>query len=425
MLFRDHLPPALNKGLEALLPSTFVVPRYEGASIANLPATLGHLFGLRQGWASPPLDEALLSSFGTDIEQVALVLVDGLGWQRLHEQLEQDDAGFGALLDAHGVAFAPLTSVAPSTTSVATTVLWGNGAAAAELGMLGYQFLLPALGVVANLLFWHPAGQAGARYGSLESWGVAPETFLPTPSLAQVLRRGGVAVHSLIPYAYAHSPLSRMQQRGAEVTGYLSSTDMWLKLERHVQRATRGYTYAYYPFFDSLGHRDGVQGDFFPYLWQDFTAQLARFVRQLGRGRSGRTLLLLSADHGHVVTPPSARRSWQSVPDLLERTLLPGGEPRHLYLYTQDGDKVALLEALRQELGEAFAVLDGKELLAAGLYGDPGRAHPQAQRRLGDIVVLAKGPSYLWNARDEGVMLGMHGGLEPEEMVVPLIALRV
>lgn len=425
MLLRDDLfPQAAPAGLE--LPASFVWPRYGGASIANLPAALGGLLGADAGWDGPALDAELTASFGARPERVILLLVDGLGWLRLRRQLEQDDAGFTALLAAHGLAFAPLTSVAPSTTSVATTVLLGSGAAPAQLGLLGYAFLLPALGVIANMLFWHPAGEAKPRSGSLEGWGIAPEGFLPTPSLAQNLARGGASMRALLPAAYHASPLSRMQLRGASVEGYLASTDLWLKLEAWLAaEPAPALCYAYYPHFDALGHRDGVEAPFFADLWQDFTAQLARFLRRAAPRERGRTLLLLTADHGHVVTPLGARRTFQSVPGLLARALLPGGEPRHSYLYARGEEAGGLLELLERELGEGFAVLDGRSALGAGLYGDPARAHPEAARRLGDAVVLGRGPNHLWDERHRGAMLGMHGGLEPEEMLVPLVALRL
>jgi hypothetical protein len=45
--------------------------------------------------------------------------------------------------------------------------------------------------------------------------------------------------------------------------------------------------------------------------------------------------------------------------------------------------------------------------------------------RLGDVIALARGDSYLWWANKDNPLIGRHGGLSPEEMLVPLLAVRL
>jgi hypothetical protein len=134
--------------------------------------------------------------------------------------------------------------------------------------------------------------------------------------------------------------------------------------------------------------------------------------------------LLVTADHGLQATPPHASRRLGEVdgigPLLAAR---PGGEPRHVYLYARPGAGPDLRAAASQALGPDFVVLDGGEARAAGLYGDPSRAHPEAGARVGDVVVLARGGATLWPDDADVVLPGMHGSLEPDEMLVPLLAL--
>jgi hypothetical protein len=408
----------------AELPKRWVLPRYHGRSVANLPATVGTLLGVTEGWASPALEPALLAKLPKRVKRVVLLLVDGLPWWRFEQQLAADDAGFHELYHRYGLTCEPLTSVAPSTTSVATTVIFGNGACAAETGMLGYQFLLPSLGVVANMLFWHPAGRAKARVGELTGWGLKPEDFVPSASLAQQLAAGGVPTRVIIPAPYTESPLSRMQLRGAQLEGYLSSVDMWLKLRGWLGETGAGFAYLYYPDFDSLSHRDSPDAAFWPELWVAFVWQLRRFVAQLSPKERRETLLMITADHGHLSTPVAQRRYFQDHPELLQMcALIPGGEPRHLYLYARHGAKGELLEYARAQLADRFVALDAEAALSGGLYGDTARMHPETPRRLGDVVLLAKGGACFWDKQNERVLLGKHGGLEPEEMLAPLVVL--
>ncbi len=385
------------------------------------------MLGVTEGWAGPALEPPLLKKLGDEVERVALLLVDGLGWNRLQTQLEQDGAGFQKVLERYAVLNAPITSVAPSTTSVATTVLLCNGAAPAETGMLGYSFLLAQLGVVANLLFWYPTGKREPVHGELEAWGLQPETFLDTPSTAEVLSQANVPMRVIMPRAYSDSPLSRMRPRGAEVDGFVNATDLWHKLGTWLTETAgkKAYAYVYYPDFDTLSHRDGCDAPVWDSLWTDFGFQIERFFAGLSAAQRAKTLFLVTADHGHVVTPPQSARFLQNYPGLLEHSLLtPGGEPRHVYLYARAGHKAELLAYAREHLAAEFAVLDGEEAVAAGLYGDPARLHPDAARRVDDVVLLAKGAHFMWNKNDPDPLRGLHGSLTADEMLVPLIGLR-
>jgi hypothetical protein len=60
----------------------------------------------------------------------------------------------------------------------------------------------------------------------------------------------------------------------------------------------------------------------------------------------------------------------------------------------------------------------------AGLFGAPP-ASPQTEDRVGDWIVIARRNAFLWGATKENTMLGRHGGLSREEMLVPLFAFRV
>ena len=426
MLSRDTLPPP-NQALADLLPASFVAPRYAGASIANLPPTIGHLLGVDEGWSGQTLEPSLLAALEGEVERVVLLLIDGVGWHKLNEQLALNDAGFADILHQYGVLKAPITTVSPATTSVATTTLLGDGSAPAEHGMLGYTFLLPELGAIANMLFWHPAWKKKPVYGELETWGLSPETFLPTASSAEVLSSAGIPMRVLMPSTYQKSPLSRMRPRGADIEGFLNATDMWLKLGTWLEESagSKAYAYAYYADFDTLSHRDSHDARFWEPLWLEFTFHLRRFLSDLSPKARRKTLVLITADHGHVATPQTSKVLWQDHKVLSSLCQMrPGGEPRHRYLYGHKA-KSALLDYARAALAKQFFAVDTADALQAGLYGPVERMHPETPQRLGDVSLLARGSHYLWDADNALTMLGMHGSLEAQEMVVPLIGLRL
>ena len=410
-----------------LLPHSFVTPAYGGRSIANLPATLGWLLGVEQGWASPPLGQELLEAAGA-ADRVVLLLVDGVGRERLERELSSAGVSIAEAVGREPLLDETLTSIAPATTSAATTVLLGNGAGPAETGMLGYTFLLPGFGLLANMLLFQPVADPTARPGDLERWGLVPEEFLPTPSLAQVLAAGGSGVDAFMPAHLVRTPLSRMQLRGARVEGFINWTDAWHKLGRWLgdDAVGRRLAYCYLSDFDALSHRDGTSSGLWSSVWERLTGDLSDFLAgQAGRS-GGRTLLLVTADHGHVDCPITSRHFVQDYPGLSDLCLMGGGgEARHANLYARGGAKEELLAYCREELGDAFAVLDAAEALAAGLYGPTERLHPETPARLGDVLLLSRGANHLWDRESKGSMVGMHGSLEPHEALVPLLAFEL
>ena len=65
--------------------------------------------------------------------------------------------------------------------------------------------------------------------------------------------------------------------------------------------------------------------------------------------------------------------------------------------------------------------INPEEAVAKGLFG-PGKPNPHLADRLGDLIVVARKDAYLWWADKENPLIGQHGGLSAEEMVVPLLS---
>ncbi len=416
--------------LAQLLPPEFVRPEYAAGSLTNLPATVGSLLGAHGPWRSP----ALALNLPTDgVRHVVLLLVDGLGYLNLRRLMEKDDAGLAALLQRYGacddgVPPPPITSVSPSTTTAATTALQSDGGAPGALGIVGFTQRMPSLGVVANMLFFRPDNDLRGRIGDLEGWGVTPEQVRGAPSIYQLLGQAGVTGYAFAPSNINRNPLSRLQFEGANVRGYVEWVDMLTQLGEHLERTAgeRAFTYAYMPDFDSIMHRDGSTSPSVESLYRAMMPQLRLLLDSLSSDARRGTMVLVTADHGHMTTPPEHMSFMQDHPHL--RGMLAateGGEPRHAFLYAAAGALDELYGAVSEAFASDFVVLKGKEALAAGLYGDPGTLHPEVDRRVGDVVLLARGQATLWPQSDGSRPLGMHGSLTPEEMLVPLLPLRL
>ncbi len=412
---KAHRLPGIDLGADV------VYPAYAGASLVNLPGSLCHWLGVPTFGASP-LSEPLLSAPGTSFRHVLLLLVDGLGLDFFLRR--QALYGWGEILNGPGM-IAPLTSVVPSTTSAALTTLW-TGQAPAAHGVVGYEVWLKEYGLIANLIT-HAAASSPGDVGGLRRAGFAPETFLPVPTLGPHLSQQGVRCVACQHHSIAYSGLSTMLQRDCELLPFRNLSDLWVNVARHLDEAgdQPTYTWIYWGDLDELSHRYGPDDVRVELEYELFTLSLARFVRSLRAAGRGDTLLLLTADHGHLHTPKQAAYDLKNHPQLLEcLVMVPSSEARLPFLFVRPGHEERLLRYVAQTWPGVFALRRGQELLAAGLFGD-GDVYERVRDRIGDWVAVPDGNAYWWWANRENPLQGRHGGVSEIEMLTPLVGLVI
>jgi len=419
---RRHRLPVLEKQLP---PDEFVMPHYEGLSLANLPATIAALLGADLPGAAPPLPAELWADLAPGVRRVVLVLLDAVGYLRFRRLLQADESLSFAHLARQG-CLVPLTSVFPSTTATALATLW-TGRTPAEHGLVGYALFLQEYGVVTDMLSLKPMRGQGRE--TLVDWGLEPEKFLPVPGLGEFLGPHGITCRLLIHQQYVDSPLSRMLHRGmAERRGYISSSDMWVSI-RHMlaqYRDERLLLVAYWGGVDGIAHVYGPTAETWPAEIRNLAFSLEReFLRPLSPADREGTLLIITTDHGQVFAPPEQAVLLTKHPPLWRALVLPPlGESRAAYLHVRRGQVKMVRAYLEEQLAGRFVVLDSEVALEAGLLGK-GEIAPETPPRIGDLIALARGEASLhWGYR-EPKLWGRHGGLTPEEMLVPLLMVRL
>jgi hypothetical protein len=404
-----------------------LAPAYTGQSILNLPASVCRWLGVPP-IASAPLDLPGLEEIeGGSIRRVILVVVDALGLLRFRRWLAEGAAPIWQDLARRGI-LAPLTSVVPSTTTAALTSLW-TGRSPSEHGLAGYELWLKEYGVVTNMINFSPNSYSGegASLASLRHAGFTPDGYLPFPTLGAHLGVHGVPAYAFQPAGLTRSILSQMFFPGVKVQPYYTAADLWINLRRLLEHNTdeRLFAWVYYSEIDTFSHRYGPGDERTAAEFSTFSAAFERFcLDRLGPPR-GDTLFVLTADHGQISTEVDAHYDLKSHPGLARRLhLKPTGENRLTYLYVRPGQVEAVRETLERTWPNQLAVLDAAYAADRGLFG-PGLAHPHLLDRLGDLIVAWRGAAYLWWAEKENRLYGRHGGLHPEEMLVPLLAFRL
>jgi len=419
-----------SKALPELFPpdtiSEFVVPDYDGHSLANVPATLAALLDAHlSDVAAPPLDRAYWGELAQGTRRVVLVLLDALGYLQLAEMLgRHPDCVWGRL--ARQGTLLPMTSVVPSTTTTALATLL-TGTEPVVHGLLGYELWLREYGVLTEMLSLAPV--YSPRKESLVDWGLVPGRFLPVPSLGGLLSAHKVASTAVVPAQHMRSPLTRICYRGFDrMLGYTSLVGLWA-LTRHAlcnDESERSLYFLYWGGIDAAIHRHGTAGGFWEKQFQMVSEVCDReFLSPLTPQQREGTLFIMIADHGFVDAPIDLAHDADADSTLRRMLLVPhSGESRAAFLHVLKGDDEAARQLIQEDLGADYVVVRTRDAVTAGLFGR-GAPGPQSLARLGHFVVLSRGLHYLDRQEKRLKMRGRHGGLSREEMLVPWLAVRL
>jgi len=380
-------------------------PNYAGGSIVNLMSSIAAALGCTPG-LYPPL-EVLPPERLHDSRSIVLVVIEGLGYRYLTEQ------GLGSSLQRHLVA--RITSVFPPTTATAIPAFF-TGVAPQQHGLTGWFTYFKELAGILAVLPLRPRGGVGPiALDPLALSGVAP-----------VFERLSAACQLVMPDWIAGSGFNRAYTGATQVRSYRTLEQFFECLEAALERGPgRNYVYAYWPELDTLAHQHGVAS---PEVREHFRALDQAFAGFLQRAAGAHCTLLVTADHGFIDTDPQHLILLDEHPDLAETLVLPlSGEPRTAYCYVHPQAVERFEGYVRRHLGHAARLLDSRELLAQGWFGN-GLPHPRLVERIGDYTLVMRGRYVIrdWILGERPYEhVGVHGGSSADEMYVPLICLEL
>lgn len=394
------------------IPSTAVLPDYDGFSIAGVPPLIKRALG--EGTEETPLIDVVAPPM---VDRVIFILLDGLGYRALRRLADTGAIPTLSALASAG-SFLPITSVFPSTTVSALTTL-ATGKPPLSHGMLGYRLYLREASAIINMIRLSVVGSTQA--GSAFDAGLVPESLLTGPTSYEQLKAGRVVSHVLLPRQIARSGLSTILYRGCEnvhpVAGF---DDMCVTARQILDRdESRTFVTLYWPGLDAVAHVRGPETD--AYIAE--ARSIDHTLRHELVDRVDRTLLVLTSDHGFVPMEPSDYKRLSSFDGLEDASLLPPvGEPRASYLFLRQGANLASAAEGPELLDGDLLRLTADQAIALGLFGN-GEIHPETRHRIGDLVLASTGRAGILHPYPDTIPLrGMHGGLTEDEMLVPLIA---
>lgn len=359
-------------------------PDYDNC-IANLACSVMKYFGIVPPNPPLPLADGLLSE--RRYKNVVVMLLDGMGNNIIEANLAPDGFFRRNLAGTYSSVFPP--------TTVAATTAMDSGLFPVQSAWLGWTGYFPEID--KNVVYF--LNQDFDTNERIEGESVAWK-YVPYWSICDRIRAAGYGAHYLAPFAEPHpenfGAFCREVRRLCELPG-------------------EKYVYAYWDQPDTVMHRKGCFGAAAKQTVRD----LEQAVEELA-GELSDTLLLITADHGHIDSPKAVITDYPDIMECLVR--MPSIEPRCLNLFVRHGKEEQLKAAFEKHFGGKFMLMSKAEVKERQLFGK-GEPHPQFDKMLGDYIAVAADNVSIYNMNSKN-FVGAHAGLTKDEMIIPLIAVK-
>lgn len=403
----------------------FVYPEYDGKSLLNIPSTILSLFG------GSPFKKTLLKNFyqnAEGAEKIILFLIDGLGFNLF--QKATLEYPFFQNLKKNGFT-SSITTVFPSTTAAALNSLY-SGLSPFEHGLPEWYVYFPELGCVLESLPFAPVNPGDAD----KVLNPPKDILFKGKTIFQQLNDIGVSSFSLVPHDLIESLYTQTVLFGSSLVGYEKLEALAQSLIKLIKNKGEMFITVYYPNIDSSEHKFG-------HLSQEVQRELfnlsnllqTKFIEEINSEDISKVSLMLTADHGQVTTDLKDVIYLDEIPGILEclkkdkngKPIPPTSGTRNAFLNIKEEKLDFALRLLDKELEGKAYVWEMRQALELGLFGDINK-DKRFLERTGNVLLVALSCytlGYHYTPDFELKVIGRHGGLSSDEMLIPFACARL
>lgn len=401
-------------------------PLYDSYCFSNIPGTIEKLLIGHSNLTQLPNDVTPSQKY----DKVILFFIDAFGW-RFYERYKDRYPALQMFLEKGIVS--KITSQFPSTTAAHVTTIH-TAKRVDDSGVFEWFYFEPKVdAMIAPLLFSY----AGDSKPNTLKGVIEPSELYPNDTFYHKLEEQGINTYLFQSRDYTPSTYGNVTTDGVRNTNAFGDMKTALSdlSKAVISESGKAYFFFYYSKIDDAGHKFGTSSDEFEVEVEKFFIHLENLFLKQVLGNCGKTLMLLTADHGQTDTDPDTTIYLNiALPEIKEWTktnqagdlLVVGGSPRDMFLYIKDEYIQLALEHLRTLLNGKAEIHLTSDLMEQGLFGtNPSKT---LKSRMGNICILpyANNSVYWWEeGRFEQDFYGNHGGLAPEEMDSLLLALEL
>jgi len=383
------------------------IPNYKDGSIVNLMSSIGGAMGYKSKYNQLKLlhSEELKGS-----KNIVLLVIDGLCYNYLKDKESVFNKGL----------VGRMTTVYPPTTAAAITTFF-TGEAPQQHGFTGWFVNLREAGVVSTILKFTPRG--GKE--SLEEYGLQVKDTLPSSSFYEKINRESyiIQLKKLSKTSYNLATAG-----DAEILSYKNLNGFCRKIRKAIKKSDeKKYIYAYWPGFDSLSHKHGINSKETEEHFYELDKNIEKLIKKID---GTDTSLIITADHGLVDKKDIEKEiiTLENHPKLEECLSAPlCGDARAAYCYVHPSKAKQFEHYVKTKLNKYCELHTSDEIIEKNYFG-LGEPMPELKHRVGDYVLIMK-DQYIFIDRlvneEKYTHVGDHGGLSDDELYVPLIVFNL
>lgn len=405
----------------------FLFPFYDQYCFSKIPSIILNFFNAKTKTTLPSKLIPEKNEF-KETNKLILLIIDGFGynqWLRYYKQNE-----FFSKLTLEGT-FYPITTVFPSTTANAITTI-NTGLTPQEHALPEWFVYFKEIDQIINTVHFKPLGSR--KKDELLDLGVNPNILYDGNTFYQTLNEEDIKTFTFLDESMAQSTYSKIIFNGSTIKSAITNSDLLTKLRKHLEK-TQGpaYYYIYLGNLDSIAHEYGPHTTEYKTELESINFILKQeLIEKIERKTAKESLLIVTADHGQLNIDPQQTIYLNDSKRLLQnfqksqnnKTILPTGSPRDIFLHIKPDKIQETHELLSEKLGEKAKIVYTKEAIKKGLFGT-GKPKDEFYDRVGNLLILPHGNQTIWYKHPLGRtfnLLGFHGGLNSEEMLVPYAA---
>ncbi len=329
------------------------------------------------------IDKCLFDKY---YKNTIILILDGLGKNILDEFSKRYPSNFLAKY-----LYKYLVAIYPSTTACATTSI-KSGLLPYETSWTGWANYFSE--VDKDLVLFN-----GRDYYTDEQYEICAYDIIPQKTYFDDLDVKGAAIEP---------DFSKKSHELADV------------LNQCLDKINKGYNtfYLYDTEPDGLLHKFGTKDKDIYKTLNKYSKQIEKFYQKL----PSNTLLMISADHGHIDNINIKFYLDRYLYSLLERR--PTNDQRCLTFKIKDGKKEEFKTYFNAVYGSIYNLYSKEDFINEGFVGFSKTKGKKLDDFLADFVCIAKS-NYTLSLKEKALtMKSNHAGITSEEMIIPLIVLK-
>lgn len=350
--------------------------------LTNLACSVQKYFGISYNHETlKQIDEILEDN---KPQNVVVVLFDGMGSRIIRRNLESNDFFRRCQINE-------LTSVYPATTTAATTSI-RTGLNPVEHCWLGWDTYLAPIDKTITLFL----SKEKEKNEPCQDFIEMRKGFEPQ-SLADSINAKGYIAHEISHYGDID---------------YTDLDDMIEKIKEQCAKEGKKFLYVYDAEPDSSMHKLGPDNPQVIELIKQRSEKIEKMCSQLKD-----TVVIIVADHGHIVAKDIHLEEYPDFYEMLERTT--SIESRACSFKIKEKYNDIFRNKFNELFGKWFILLSKQEVIDCQLFGD-GNKHPLFEQAIGDYLAIAI-DKYNLLTKENFPLYSVHAGYTDDEVYVPLI----